>query len=98
MEIFEGYQNNANDKRILIDKILRMPMHYHQIIEKRNNQSILKAPVIGCLYEKDENKTSRIYIAKMKFDTVHIICSPTVSHYAQIAQEHSKNAPCQLTL
>ncbi|VIO95035.1 Uncharacterized protein BM_BM17582 [Brugia malayi] len=95
--VFEGYQSDANNKRILIDKILRMPMHYHQIIEKRNNQSILKAPVIGCLYEKDENKTSRIYIAKMKFDAVHIICSPTISHYAQIVQEQSENAPCQLT-
>ncbi|KAM3718701.1 Meteorin-like protein [Dirofilaria immitis] len=64
--VFEGHQSNAND-HILIDKILRRPLHHHQIIEKRNNQSILKAPVFGCLYKKDE--INRIYIAKMEFDT-----------------------------
>uniref|UniRef100_A0A8R1U2Q8 Uncharacterized protein n=2 Tax=Onchocerca TaxID=6281 RepID=A0A8R1U2Q8_ONCVO len=84
--VFEGHQNNAND-HILVDKILRRPLHHHQIVEKRT-------PILGCLYEKDE--ISRIYIAKMEFDTVHIICSPTISHYEQIAQEQSEDAPCQL--
>ncbi|VDO64836.1 unnamed protein product, partial [Onchocerca flexuosa] len=84
--VFEGHQNNAND-HILVDKILRRPLHHHQIVERRT-------PILGCLNEKDE--ISRIYIAKMEFDTVHIICSPTTSHYIQIAQEQSEDAPCQL--
>ncbi|CAG9536552.1 unnamed protein product [Cercopithifilaria johnstoni] len=88
-----GHQNNAND-HILIDKILRRPLHYQQIIERTNNQSILKAPAIGCLDKKDQ--ISRIYISKMEFDVVHIICSPTIPHYVQIAREQSENAPCQL--
>ncbi|EFO14823.2 hypothetical protein LOAG_13692 [Loa loa] len=89
-----GHQSNAND-RILIDKILRKPLHHHQIVERKSNESILKAPITGCLYKKNEI-SHRIYIAKMEFDTVHIICSPTISHYAQIAHEQSENAPCQL--
>ncbi|KAL3995223.1 hypothetical protein ACH3XW_24935 [Acanthocheilonema viteae] len=90
--VFEGHQNNGND-HILIDKILRRPLHYHQIVERRNNQSILKAPVIGC---SDKDEISRIYIAKMEFNVVHIICSPTISQYIQIAREQSENVPCQL--
>ncbi|VBB30516.1 unnamed protein product [Acanthocheilonema viteae] len=51
------------------------------------------APVIGC---SDKDEISRIYIAKMEFNVVHIICSPTISQYIQIAREQSENVPCQL--
>uniref|UniRef100_A0A915ANS1 Uncharacterized protein n=1 Tax=Parascaris univalens TaxID=6257 RepID=A0A915ANS1_PARUN len=95
--IFEGNivgiaaNNSIEKRRVIINKFIRRPMLYAEILQKEMNGR-LAALVDGCFSSEDE----RLFIAQTRLDGVHVLCSLSIEVFKRFAHENEDNAPCQL--